>query len=51
MSVEDVLAVWVACGALCAVIAYLRDSAPVNWFVIGLVTGPLGVLWCLKQTR
>ena len=51
LTLEAVLLLWIGCGAACGAIAYLRDSEPVNWFVLGLITGPLGVLWCLKQTQ
>ena len=40
------LAVWIGCGIIAALLGRSRQDAG-NWFVIGLLAGPIGILMAL----
>lgn len=44
------LAVWVASALICAMLATTRLKEPVvTWAIIGVILGPIGVIWALLK--
>jgi hypothetical protein len=35
---------WAICPFVCALIAWVREASVAKWFLVGLVSGPFGVL-------
>jgi hypothetical protein len=49
------LAIWLMAGAvfglLCGLLAIRRNRSAVGWFIMGMATGPIALVWLLVQRR
>ena len=48
-------AIWLMVGAvfglICGLLAIRRNRTAVGWFILGLGTGPIALVWLLTQRR
>ena len=41
----EIFTIWIICGVISAVVASNKGRSGCGWFVIGVLLGPLGLIW------
>ncbi len=43
----EIVLIWIVCGMISAVVAGNKGRSGCAWFIVGIVLGPLGLIWAL----
>ncbi len=43
----EILLIWIICGVISAIVAGNKGRSGCAWFAMGIMLGPLGLIWAL----